>query len=193
MPERAAWLPRARRAVFEAYRRDAATEWIEAQGRSMRPLIRAGTWMLVEFGARPEAIGEIVLFPRGEILVAHRVVAKRRREGTTLLVTKGDGEPYRETPLEPDAVTGVVRALRLHPGGPAVTLGCAGHAARAIALISNASGRAAALGWRAARHLPDPARSPALAAGAALSRVASRAGALPVALLAQLQSSWGRR
>jgi hypothetical protein len=178
--------------VFEAWGREAAFEWIEAQGSSMQPLIRPGTQMLVEFGARPEGIGEIVLFPRGEILVAHRVVATRRRGETALVVTKGDGDAYRETPLEPGAVTGVVRALRLHPDGPPVALGCAGRSARAIARISNASGRAAALAVRAARHLPDPTRRPAFAAATALSRVASRAGALPFALLAQLQSSSGR-
>jgi hypothetical protein len=193
MPERATLLPRARLAVFEAYRREAATEWIEAQGASMRPLIRPGTRMLVEFGAEPAGIGEIVLFPRGEILVAHRVVAMRRRGEATLVVTKGDGEPFRETPLEPGCVTGVVRALRLAPDGPAVTVGCAGRGARAIARISNASGCAAALGWRAARRLPDPTRAPAIAAVAALSRVVSRAGGLPVAAVAQLQSSQGRR
>jgi hypothetical protein len=193
MTERAGLLPRARLAVFETYRREAATEWIEAQGASMRPLIRPGTRMLVEFGAEPAGIGEIVLFPRGQILVAHRIVAKRRGGSTTLVVTKGDGEPFRETPLEPGCVIGVVRALRLAPDGPAVTVGCAGRGARAIARFSNASGCVAALGWRAARRLPDPTRAPAIAAVAALSRVASRAGALPVALLARRHSSRRRR
>jgi len=192
--EGGAKLPQARRLLLDAYRREAATEWIQAAGASMLPLVRPGMWMLVEFGASPQRVGEIVLFRRGELFVAHRVVARRRDGSSAVLVTKGDGEPYRETPLEAVTVTGVVRGLALNPGGAVVTLGCAGLSGRAIASISNLSGRGAALARRLASHLPDPARRPAIAAAAALARVASRGGALPVALLAQheLHSRGGR-
>ena len=193
MTETAAWLSKARRGLFETYRRDATTEWIQATGSSMRPLIRPGTWMLVEFGARPERIGEIVVFPLGETHVAHRVVARRRAAGSASLVTKGDAQPYRERPLAPSDVLGVVRAIRRDPAGKAVSLGCTGRSALTVAVISNTSGRAAALARRAARRLPDPASRPALRAATALTRVVSRAGALPFAVLAQLDSTVGRR
>ena len=185
MTEGAAKLSQARRLLLDAYRRDAATEWIQATGRSMLPLVRPGTWMLVEFGVSPERIGEIVLFSRDGIFVAHRVVARRVEGDATLLVTKGDGEAYREAPLETGAVAGVVRGLALDPEGAAVSLGCAGLSGRAIASISNVSGRGAALARRVAVHLPDPARRSVLDAGAALARVASRGAAYPVALVAQ--------
>jgi hypothetical protein len=185
MTEGAASLPQARRLLLEAYLRDTATEWIQATGRSMIPLVRPGTWMLVEFGASPQRVGEIVLFRRNEIVVAHRVVARRVEGDETLVVTKGDGEPYRDTPLETGLVTGVVRGLAPHPGGALVTLGCGGQSGRAIAWVSNVSGRGAVLVRRLATHLPDPARRPATAAGAALARVASRGAAFPFALAAQ--------
>jgi hypothetical protein len=185
MTEGVARLPDARRLLLEAYQRDAATEWIQATGRSMIPLVRPGTWMLVEFGATPQRVGEIVIFHRDTIFIAHRVVARRVEGDRVLLVTKGDGEPYRETPLETGEVTGVVRGLALHREGALVTLGCAGFSGRAIARVSNLSGRGAALVRRVASHLPDPARRPATAAGEALARVASRGAAFPFALVAQ--------
>ena len=70
----------ARRAAFEDYRRQGASAWITPRGTSMRPLIGAETKLLVEFGAAGE-IGDIIVFPLGDILVAHRLVARRQRQG----------------------------------------------------------------------------------------------------------------
>ena len=122
------WLPRARRALFEIYRQQAASSWIEADGQSMQPLIHPGDWMLVEFGALPTAVGEIVLFSRGDSVVAHRVVAHRR--GSAPLITKGDAEPYCDPPLGAADVLGVVRALRHGPHSPPSGAGCRGPSAR---------------------------------------------------------------
>lgn len=193
MGERATLAPGARRALFDAYGREAVTEWIQARGRSMEPLVRPGSWMLVEFGAGAVRVGDIVLFSKGDEIVAHRVVASRPSGGVRLLVTKGDAEPYREAPLHPREVIGVVRALRPRPDGPPVTVGAAGASARFIAFVSNTSGRTAMLATRAARRLPDPLRRPTLRTSTALSRVAGRAGGAPFAGLAQLRSKSGRR
>src|SRR5829696_379808 len=91
----------ARRAAFEDYRRQGARVWIGPRGTSMRPLIGAETKLLVEFGAAKAAIGNIIVFPLGDILVAHRLVARRQRDGVEILIAKGDAEPYVDRPIQP--------------------------------------------------------------------------------------------
>src|SRR5436190_9913590 len=91
----------ARRVAFEDYRRQGARVWIGPRGTSMRPLIGAATTLLVEFGPVAPMIGDIVVFPLGDILVAHRLVARRQRHGVELLITKGDAEAYFDPPLPP--------------------------------------------------------------------------------------------
>ena len=125
----------ARRAAFEDYRRQGARVWIGPRGTSMRPLIGAQTKLLVEFGAAAE-IGDIIVFPLGDILVAHRLVARRQRQGVEILIAKGDAEPYFDPPVQPGDLLGVVRALRRNGAAPATSLGCAGWTARLIARIS---------------------------------------------------------
>ena len=75
------WLHQARRSTFEEYRRRRISTWIGPRGTSMRPLIGPGTWMQVEFGAAEISVGDMILFPLGDILVAHRVVAQKNRLG----------------------------------------------------------------------------------------------------------------
>lgn len=168
------WLPQARRALLEVYRRDATSAWIEASGNSMRPLIGPGTWMLVEFGSVPRSLGEIVLFSAGELLVAHRVVAWRGEQEPPMLLSKGDTEPYYDPLLRPADVIGVVRALRNSPDGPATSVGCAGWSAATIALISSLHGSGATLGRSTAAILPDPLQGVLLRAIPALARGISR-------------------
>lgn len=163
----------ARRAAFEEYRRQGAHVWIGPRGSSMRPLIGAQTKLLVEFGAAGE-IGDIIVFPLGAILVAHRLVARRQRQGTTVLLAKGDAEPYFDPPIQPGELLGVVRALRRNGTAPATSLGCAGWSARLIARISYSVGRSAWIVRRATALLPGPLRRIALGAIALLTRVTTR-------------------
>ena len=163
MPEsRASWLPAVRRTVFGLYRDEGGRKWVEASGDSMRPLIRPGTLMLVEFGARPEGPGDIVLFPVGDTIVSHRVVGYRFRGGRPLLLTKGDAHAYFDPPVDPADVLGVVRALRRAPAGAPTQAGCADRHARAIARASLWGGRIAARLRRVALRLPDSLRGTAL-------------------------------
>jgi hypothetical protein len=160
----------ARRATFEDYRRQGARVWIGLRGTSMRPLIRAETKLLVEFGAAA-AIGDIIMFPLGDILVAHRLIARRQRQGAEVLIAKGDAEPYFDAPVQPGELLGVVRALRRTRAAPATSLGCTGWPARLIARISYSAGRSAWIARRAAAILPGPLRQIALGAIALLARV----------------------
>ena len=104
-------------------------------------------------------------------LVAHRLVARRQRQGVAVLLTKGDAEPYFDMPVQPSELLGVVRALRRSGAAPATSLGCAGSTARVIARISYASGRGAWIARRAATILPGPMRRIALGAISLLTRV----------------------
>jgi hypothetical protein len=185
---RAQLLPLARRALFEDDRRRGASRWIEARGPSMRPLIAPGTWMLVDFGARPGGIGEIALLRVGDVIVAHRVVATIRRETGTFLVTKGDAEPYCDAPVSVEDVIGVVRALRRAPGRRSTTLGCAGPSARAIGRISGWSGRSARRARRLAPLLPVPLRGLARRSVLPLARTVTKLATAPLASAARVQA-----
>lgn len=168
------WQHQARRALFEDYRQRRVTTWISPHGASMRPLIGPHTWMLVEFGATNAMVGDIVLFPLGNVLVAHRLVAWRARQGQRMLISKGDAEPFHDAPVHVDDVIGIVRALRDGRDGRTMRFGCAGRSARAIARVSRAHGRGAWLARRAAELLPDPLRRPVLRAVPSLARVVAR-------------------
>jgi hypothetical protein len=182
------WLHQARRAVFEDYRRQAISRWIEARGSSMRPLTRPGAQMLVEFGPSAVEVGDIILFPLGEMLVAHRVVARRWRLNSQVLIPKGDGEPYCDPALPTGDIIGVVRALRDGPSGPAVSLGCAGFAARATARVSRLSGRGASLARRVAAKLPDSLHRSIVRAIPPVARAAARIVFAPVRWAAAIQA-----
>jgi Peptidase S24-like len=187
MPETAALLPLARRGVFETYRREGAREWIQATGDSMRPLIEPGAWLRVQFGKRPERVGQIVLFTLDGTVVAHRLVARLKRDGTDLWIAKGDAELVRDPPLLASEVLGVVDTVSPRPDCARAPVGCEGASARVMALSSFLASRLAAVGWRAARCLPDPLRRPVSVAVAAFAGMVGWAGTMPVAWLASRQ------
>jgi hypothetical protein len=174
------------RAACEVYRQERASTWIRPEGRSMRPLIGPNTWALVEFGAAPPAVGEIILFGRGDLVIAHRLIA--RQPGRTGLIAKGDAEANYDAPLEASDILGVVRALRRGPHGPATRVGCAGWSSRIIAGASRRFGQAAALARRTATLLPDPLRRLALRAIPPFIRVAALVLFAPVWWAAQISA-----
>jgi hypothetical protein len=178
------WLPEAIRATFEIYRQTGEHAWVAARGSSMRPLIAPGARLLVEFGAVPTGVGEIILFAQGEQLIAHRVVAWRQSR----LIAKGDAEAFCDASLDLSNILGVVRALRRSPGAPASSFGCAGGLARVIGHVSWWSGRSAAWARRAATILPDPLRRAALLAFRPLARVAAHVLLAPIPWVAQIHA-----
>jgi hypothetical protein len=183
------WLHQARRAAFEDYRQRRVPTWIGQRGASMRPLIGPDTWMQVEFGATEFAIGDIILFPLGNMLVAHRIVAYKLRQGQLALVPKGDAEPYHDPLIQPSEVLGAVRALRRGRHGFSTRFGCTGTPARMVAAISRSHGRVAALLRRLAMILPDPPRRLALNAIPPLLRVVARVILAPLSWAAWLDIS----
>lgn len=163
----------ARAGLLESYRSEGRSTWLEATGRSMEPLIPAGSQLLVEFGAVPARVGEIVLFRRPSGAVAHRLVARHRTGGQVMLVAKGDGEALADPAFAQESVLGVVREVRLPDGRPGWAA-IAGRPGAAVAHVSRWSGRAARLGGYAGRRVPTRLRPRAIAAVHALSRVPTR-------------------
>ncbi len=74
-----------------------------AVGKSMSPSIKKGELLIVSPIALEDAeIGEIVAFRKNQshsVLTTHRVVQKGKERGRCYIITKGDGNPYRDFPL----------------------------------------------------------------------------------------------
>ncbi len=159
-------LAAARRGLFQLYREQNATVWIEATGVSMLPSIRSGMWLLVEFGPPELAVGEIALFARGDTIVAHRIV--RRHRGGDVVVCKGDARLEFDRPVPVGDVLGVVRGVRRSRDGATETAGCSGPRAVRLARLSAGVGDAVIR----ARRLPALLRRPVLKVIRASMRVA---------------------
>jgi hypothetical protein len=165
--------------LLESYRREGAEAWFTTQGVSMLPLIRPGSRLLVEFGARP-AIGEVVLFSAYDRYLAHRVVGRRREAAGELLIVKGDAEAYPDRSLQPTEILGVVRAIRW-PGHDLSRLtGLGGRSGRFIAAISLWSGRAARTGHRLITGSPCGMHRAGLRTVATIARVPTRLVTAPM-------------
>ena len=141
----------------------------------MRPLIPAGSRLLVEFGGRPQRVGDVILFRRDERLVAHRVVALRAEGPVSLVVPKGDGETYLDPAIDAADVLGVIRDV-VRPDGTRALGAIAPRSGSLIGRVSWWSGRAAGFATRSVRRstLPRSIRRVALRAFLALSRVPTR-------------------
>ncbi len=160
--------------LYRSYGQSGRQVWLETSGTSMHPLVRPGGRILVDFGARPSGIGEVVLFERRDVIVAHRIVGRRRRGGREQLIVKGDAEAYFDPPIGRDDVLGVVRGLRRADDGPIERRGLAGRRSRVIAGVSRWSGRGARIAHRVAVRSPSSIRGVALRAIPTLARVPTR-------------------
>lgn len=152
----------ARLGVFANLAEQRRSTWIEAVGPSMHPLIEPGDELLVDFGARPTARGEIVVVADGERIVAHRLVAWDHRHGTRRIRAKGDAERFADDPLPEAAVLGIVRAARAGSTGREWRRGLRGRTAAGIAAVSWATDRLLRACRRVTRRLPGPLGVPSL-------------------------------
>lgn len=165
--------------LFASYRRDGAEAWFTTQGSSMLPLIRPGSRVLIEFGAKP-ALGEVVLFPSRDRYVAHRVIGRRREPGRELLIVKGDAETYPDRSLESTDVLGVVRAVKWSGEEQPRLAGLGGRSGRLLAATSSRSGRAARIGRRLVTRGPRRIRTAGLRLVATFARVPTRLVTAPM-------------
>lgn len=187
----------AREALFEGYRRDRVTTWIEATGPSMEPLIHPGDRLLVAFGTRPERTGQVILCAVGGRFVAHRLVAHRTvtdAEGNPVvrLIAKGDAEIMPHRAIAPASVIGIVQAIRRGETGPVIHYGLDDTPSAVVAVVSWWCGRAARQSRRVAQHAP-PRLGLALAITLlTLSRVPTRLITALMPWLAQETRAEGR-
>jgi hypothetical protein len=163
----------ARLALFERYRADGATAWIEATGGSMGPVVPPGSRLLVEFGRTPERTGEVIVYRRDATIVAHRFVARRGDAAAARLIAKGDAEALPDRPIGRDDVLGVVRAVET-PDGRARRATLGGRSGALVATVSWWSGRVGRAARHAAVRAPRPIRRAAIGGALSLSRVPTR-------------------
>jgi hypothetical protein len=169
----------ARATLFEAYRADRVTTWIEAPGPGMEPLIRPGDRLLVAFGARPERTGQVILCSVDGAFVAHRLVAHRTLGGPAgepivRLIAKGDAEALPDRAIAPESVVGVVQAIRRGGDGRLVGYGLDDTPSELVAVVSWWGGRAARRSRRLARYAPPRFGPALLIALVMLSRIPTR-------------------
>ncbi len=168
----------ARAGLFQRYRTDRVTAWIEVTGSSMEPIIHPGNRLLVAFGERPERTGQVILCAVDGAFVAHRLVSHRlvatgSEVPTVRLIAKGDAEAYPDRSIAPGDVYGVVRAVR-RADGRIVSVGLGDTPGAIVALASWWGGSAAGLGRRVLRHAPARTAPPLLRTLLVLSRVPTR-------------------
>ena len=129
----------ARSAVLETWRRDHAQDWIAATGVSMLPLIRPGDRLLVRFGETEVHRGDVIVFRYDGLIVAHRVVVSRDRDGQRHLIAKGDNEARATEDVRPADLLGVVRGVD-RGSGRTSSRGLAGVTAGVTARLSRIGG-----------------------------------------------------
>ena len=87
---------------------------MRALGTSMLPSIRPGDVLVIEAAGVSEIpVGAIILWRRGELLVAHRVVEQiASAEGRVKLVTRGDRQQQRDEPIGAEELLGRVTMIQ---------------------------------------------------------------------------------
>jgi len=78
----------------------------------MVPLLHDGDQVLVEFRPRNLGPGDVMIFRRGEQLVAHRVIYLIREDDRVSVVAKGDNVAAFDSPCPLQDVIGRVHASR---------------------------------------------------------------------------------
>jgi hypothetical protein len=82
------------------------------RGESMRPTLRPGQRLAVEFSPEAPRTGDLLLFRQGDQLLVHRLLgAARPLRGRRRLRTRGDGVPTLDPPLDLDRIVGRVVAV----------------------------------------------------------------------------------
>jgi signal peptidase I len=98
--------------VLEVWAGQGRQATLPVQGYSMWPVLRPGDAIAIRLGGSPPRLGEIVALRVGGRTVAHRVVRRRKHNGTLLVRTKGDSNFAPDAGwIGPDQVLGVVEQV----------------------------------------------------------------------------------
>jgi hypothetical protein len=107
---------------------------VRVQGDSMRPTLRPGQLLAVEFSAERLAVGDLLLFRQGDSLLVHRLLGDARPlDGHRRLRTRGDGVATLDPAVDLDRVVGRVTAIEDSGRWLSTTMGPAGAYARCLA------------------------------------------------------------
>jgi len=87
--------------------RDGHTMQYRALGWSMWPFIRNGSILTVKPKERI-AVGDVILYKSRGSLIAHRVIGKRKVNGRSVFVTKGDNLSGKDIPVDASELLGKV-------------------------------------------------------------------------------------
>jgi hypothetical protein len=97
-------------AIVDLWRAAGKRTEMPVEGRSMFPMLQSGWKLQLDHAAAEHPFGAIIVFIQGQVLVAHRVVG-RRRSGTYL--TKGDALLHCDRrPVRPEKILGRVVGVR---------------------------------------------------------------------------------
>lgn len=87
--------------------------WMKVVGKSMLPFLKSGTLIAVrKADIKDIYIGDIVLFKRDDITIAHRVVKKANQDGRFLLWAKSDLSFASGAPINCEELMGKVVAFK---------------------------------------------------------------------------------
>jgi signal peptidase I len=98
-------------AVLEVWGQAGEQHFIPITGNSMLPLIQDGDHVLVAHGCAGVRRGDVVVFRRGDRLIAHRVLCICDGDVGPTFITKGDHAPQFDPPLSADEIVGRVLAV----------------------------------------------------------------------------------
>jgi len=98
--------------ALDLCRRTKGQRYIPITGHSMYPLIREGDQVLVLLGWTGIQRGDVIVFRREGVLIAHRVMSIDKTDAGHVLITKGDNVPYFDPPLNDNQIVGRVLAVK---------------------------------------------------------------------------------
>ncbi|MFW6182538.1 MAG: hypothetical protein ACOC8X_01985, partial [Chloroflexota bacterium] len=92
---------------------DGKVPFLTVTSNSMRPLLRRGDQVGLSAAALQQlAPGDVIVVRDGRTFLTHRLVAIRRKDAGTMLLTRGDRPLALDPPWSPDCYVGRVTVLR---------------------------------------------------------------------------------
>ncbi len=167
--------PERLQAVVDLWRTAGKRIEIPVAGESMFPVLRPGWMLVLDHAPSRHPFGSVIVFLQGRLLVAHRVVGRRR--GAYL--TKGDALLHfdRET-VSPERILGRVVAVRRPDGGNRPEGALRRLAGRGLGVVSRCVGEVHRLTRPIAGRAPGPFPGPTRILAALNRAVVGLAGRL---------------
>lgn len=95
-------------AVLELWGQSGQNLRMKMVSGSMRPLIREGNELLVELNPKIIRLGDVLVYYRDNLFIAHRLIKSYNAEGKRFLVLKGDKICNSDLPLPREKIVGRV-------------------------------------------------------------------------------------